>query len=414
MYLADVDDPVAREALDAAAVTRRMTLPLLRAMLPAAAPQDAFERLRTLPFVESGRDGLTVHEAVKQAITTSLKTTDPSRYSALRRAAWRHLATSVRDVRGHGLWRSTADILYLLENPAVREAFFPSGVHLCVVEPSRSQDAKAILAIARRHEGREGAQALAAWWDALPTSFRVVREPDTDVAGFYVMGELAGVPPALLRADPIVRRWAAVLRNDPIPPGQRMLFVRRWLSVDHGEGPCAAQAACWLDMKRQYMELRPHLRRIATTLRDPTPYLAVVERLGFRVVPEAGVEIDGKTYHTAVLDFGPASIDGWLAGLVAAELGAEDELRLDADGREVLFGDRRVALAPRELGVFRHLWERPGKVVTRDELLGAVWEPGYEGGSNVVDVVVRALRRKLGDRASVLQTVHRVGYRFRI
>ena len=50
----------------------------------------------------------------------------------------------------------------------------------------------------------------------------------------------------------------------------------------------------------------------------------------------------------------------------------------------------------------------------RDELTDAVWEPGYDGGSNVVDVTVRTLRRKLGDQASVLQTVHRVGYRFRI
>ena len=61
----------------------------------------------------------------------------------------------------------------------------------------------------------------------------------------------------------------------------------------------------------------------------------------------------------------------------------------------------------------RH-WERQGKVVMRDELTDAVREPGYDGGSNVVDVTVRALRRKLGDQASVLQTVHRVGYRFRI
>jgi len=413
-YLADVDDPVAREALGAAAVTRRMTVPLLRAMLPTAAPQDAFERLRTVPFVEAGRDGLILHEAVKQAIAASLRTSDPDRYRALRRAAWRHLATSARDVHGPALWRSTADILYLLENPAVREAFFPSGVHLCAVETPRGEDAKAILGIARRHEGRTGARALAAWWDALPTCFRVVREPATGVAGFYAMADAAAVPPTLLRADPVVRRWAALLRRDPLPPGQRMLFVRRWLSVDQGEGASAAQAACWLDMKRQYMELRPHLRRIATTLRDPAPYLTVVERLGFRVVPEAAVEIDGETYQTAVLDFGPGSIDGWLARLVAAELGAEDDLRLDADGREVRFGDRRVTLAPREFGVFRHLWERQGKVVTREELLDAVWEPGYEGGSNVVDVVVRGLRRKLEDRASVLQTVHRVGYRFRI
>jgi hypothetical protein len=149
-------------------------------------------------------------------------------------------------------------------------------------------------------------------------------------------------------------------------------------------------------------------------VRDPSPFSAVVERLGFRVAPEAAVKIDGAAHVTAVLDFGPDSVDGWLAGLVAAELGAEDELRLDIDAREVLFGDRRVPLAPRELGVFRHLWERQGKVVTRDELIDAVWEPGYDGGSNVVDVTVRALRRKLGDQASVLQTVHRIGYRFRI
>jgi len=413
-YLADVDDPVTREALGAAAVTRRMTLPLLRTMLPTAAPQDAFERLRTLPFVESGRDGLILHDAVKQAIATSLKTSDPSRDRALRRSAWRHFVTSARDVQGPALWRSTADILYLLENPAVREGFFPSDVHLYTVEPSRSEDAKAILAIARRHEGREGAQALAAWWTALPACFRVVRGPDGGVAGFYVAADAKAVPPALIRADPVVRRWVALLRKHPLSPGQRMLFLRRWLSAHSGEASSPAQGACWIDMKRHYMELRPHLRRIATTVRDPAPYWAVVERLGFRIVPEAEVEIDGQAHHTAILDFGPDSVDGWLAGLVAAELGAEDELRLDTDGREVLFGDRHIALAPRELGVFRHLWERPGKVVTRDELLDAVWEPGYESSSNVVDVTIRALRRKLGDQASVLQTVHRVGYRFRI
>jgi len=413
-YLTDIDDPVARDALDAAAVTRRMTLPLLRAMLPSSAPQDAFERLRTVPFVESGRDGLILHEAVKQPIATSLKSSDPSRYRALRRSAWRYLVTSARDAHGPALWRSTADILYLLENPAVREAFFPSDVHLYSVEPSRREDAEAILKIIRKHEGREGAQALGAWWHALPSCFRVVRGPDSGVAGFYVAVDAEAVPPSLLRADPVARRWAALLRKDPVPRGQRMVFCRRWLSVDGGEGPSPAQGACWLDIKRQYMELRPHLRRIATMVRDPSPFSAVVERLGFRVAPEAAVKIDGAAHVTAILDFGPDSVDGWLAGLVAAELGAEDELRLDIDAREVLFGDRRVPLAPRELGVFRHLWERQGKVVTRDELIDAVWEPGYDGGSNVVDVTVRALRRKLGDQASVLQTVHRIGYRFRI
>jgi len=413
-YLADVNDPVTREALGAAAVARRVTLPLLRAMLPTAAPQDAFERLRALPFVEGGRDGLIVHEAVKQAIAATLKASDPGRYRALRRAAWRHLGTAASRTGGPALWRYTADILYLLENPAVREAFFPSGVNRYAVEPSHDGDGEAILAIARKHEGRDGVRILAAWWSALPRCFHVVRGPQEKVDGFYVMSDATAVPASLLRADPVAQRWATHLRRHPVPQGQRVLLLRRWLSAGPGEAPAPAQGACWLDIKRHYMELRPHVRRIVLTLRDLGPYGAVAARLGFRVTPEANAQIDGAVHHTAILDFGPESVDGWLAGLVAAELGTEEAPRLDAEGRELVIEDRRITLTPREFAVLRNLWDHQGRIVTRDELLDAVWEPGYEGGSNVVDVVVRGLRRKLGEQASILQTVHRGGYRIRI
>ncbi len=63
-------------------------------------------------------------------------------------------------------------------------------------------------------------------------------------------------------------------------------------------------------------------------------------------------------------------------GAAGGRVGAEKEPRLDAEGREVVLGERRVALTPREFAVLRYLWEREGKVVTRDELLDA--EPGYE------------------------------------
>ena len=62
VYLAEVSDPLTRRALEAASVTRRVTVPLLGAMLPDIAPADAFERLRHLPFVETARDGLMVHD----------------------------------------------------------------------------------------------------------------------------------------------------------------------------------------------------------------------------------------------------------------------------------------------------------------------------------------------------------------
>ena len=125
MYLADVGDPVTRAALNAAASVRRVTRSLLRAMLPDAAPDDAFERLQALPFVYSGSDGLIVHDAVRDAIAGHLRATDPTTYRELRRRAWQQLRDEVRTAGIEELWRYTADVLYILENPAIREAFFP-------------------------------------------------------------------------------------------------------------------------------------------------------------------------------------------------------------------------------------------------------------------------------------------------
>ena len=56
--------------------------------------------------------------------------------------------------------------------------------------------------------------------------------------------------------------------------------------------------------------------------------------------------------------------------------------------------------------------EREGRVVSRSAQLRDVWGYDWSGGSNVVEVVISALRRKLGDSAGSLQTVRGTGYRF--
>jgi DNA-binding response OmpR family regulator len=72
-----------------------------------------------------------------------------------------------------------------------------------------------------------------------------------------------------------------------------------------------------------------------------------------------------------------------------------------------------VGLSRLELGVIEFLYRRPGEAVSRSSLLTHVWEQSYDGGGNVVDVVVRSLRKKLGEQSSIIETVHGVGYRFR-
>jgi DNA-binding response OmpR family regulator len=59
------------------------------------------------------------------------------------------------------------------------------------------------------------------------------------------------------------------------------------------------------------------------------------------------------------------------------------------------------------------LTERPGTAISRDTLLDTIWGVDYEGGSNVVDAVVRLLRKKMGEHASCIEAVSGFGYRLR-
>jgi DNA-binding response OmpR family regulator len=162
------------------------------------------------------------------------------------------------------------------------------------------------------------------------------------------------------------------------------------------------------------MALRPHLRRIYAVVRDhAATYAPVLGRLGFQLISSADATLDGQSFRTAMLDFGPSSVDGWLARLVAAELGvAVDEL-LDVEARELVIDGRRLPLTPLEFSLVRYLYEREGSAVSRESLLRDVWGRTYDVGSNVVDVVVRSLRKKLGAHAGLIETVPGFGYRFR-
>jgi hypothetical protein len=412
-YLDSGDDDLTRHALEAASVVRRATGPLLSAMLPGVDGDDALERLLRLPFVDTCRDGLVVHEAVQGAIAGFLRGANPLRYLAYRRAAWRELRSEAGQGPPHELWRSTADMLYLIDNPVVRDAFFPGGAPPLAVEPARPADVATIRGIARRHEGPASAAVLERWWDVAPQGFAVVRDRHGDVAGFLVLVRGGLLHAGTVPEDPVTAAWARHLRENPLPHGQVALGLRRWLDDEHGEAPCATQAACWLDTKRTYMALRPALRRMYVVVRDVATYWPIVERLGFRPVPDGEVELDGRRYGSVVLDFGPESVDGWLASLVGAQLGLDWGDVLDEESRELRVQGRPRSLTPLEFGLLRHLGNRTGRVVSRVELLREVWATDFAGGSNVVDAVVRTLRVKLGPEAGVLETVRGSGYRLR-
>ena len=413
IYLHEIDDPVTRAALKAGSVVRSITRSILSAMLPDIAPQDGIERLRALPFVEQGRDGLHIHDVVQQSIATMLRSEDPERYREHRRAAWRQLQREVRTAGKTDLWRYTADMLYILENPIVREAFFPSGAHEFTVEPARPDDYPAIQRISRRYETPGATRLLDAHYDREPQTIWAIRSSNEQVAGFFAAVVPDSVSRAWMRSDPILRSWLDHLARHPVPRSQQALFVLRLLSDEYEEAPSPVQAGAWLEVKRLYMELKPLLRRVYFAQRDlDTPWPAL-EKLGFYRAHDADVEIEGVPYLTTVLDFGPLSVDGWLAALVASELAVEEEPLLDIDAHEAILDGKHIGLTPLEFGVMHYLYQHEGSAASRSALLADVWGYDYDGGSNVVDAVIRSLRRKLGRDASMIETVRGVGYRFR-
>ena len=413
LYLGGLD-PKTRQALDAASVVRRATRSLLAAMLPETAPQDAFDRLRALPFVELGDDGLVIHDTVRELVAALLRASDPARSKRYRAAAWRQLRDEAAHAPHHEMWRYTADLLYILENPIVREAFFPTTDHLYSAENARPDDGPAIAEIARRHMAPASASVIEAWWRLAPEAFRVLRDRLETVAGFYTVCEIDRVSHRLVEADLFLARCWEHLRRHPVPPGQRVLYSRAWLSRDHGEAPSPVQAASWLDIKRLYMEMRPTLRRIYSIVQDVATYGPMVAPLGFELLPGDPIEFDGVPYHATQNDFGPSSIDGWLARLVAAELQIEDDSILDLAQHQLVLDGRRVDLTKLEFDVISYLQQRQGHVVERSALLRDVWGYDYAGGSNVIEANVRSLRRKLGDRAGSIETVRGLGYRFSV
>ena len=91
------------------------------------------------------------------------------------------------------------------------------------------------------------------------------------------------------------------------------------------------------------------------------------------------------------------------------------DLRLDPATRQVWRGDDEIALSAKEFAVLETFMRRPGRVLSRFELLEHAWDYEYENRSNVVDAYVRLLRKKIDEPfgTSSIETVRGAGYRLR-
>jgi two-component system OmpR family response regulator len=126
-----------------------------------------------------------------------------------------------------------------------------------------------------------------------------------------------------------------------------------------------------------------------------------------------GLDAGADDYLPKPFDFGEL-LARIRALLRRAPAEREPELRagalvVDPATHAVTLDGRAIELTAREFAVLEYLIRRPGEVVTRTALLEHVWDENFDGSTNVVDVYVGYLRRKL--RPPLIATVRGVGFR---
>lgn len=92
---------------------------------------------------------------------------------------------------------------------------------------------------------------------------------------------------------------------------------------------------------------------------------------------------------------------------------AIDDLEIDPARHIVLRGNEIISLTPKEFAVLEYLARHKGQVVTRTQIIEHTWDYNFDSMSNVVDVFIATLRKKIdnGYKKKLIHTVHGVGYK---
>ena len=91
------------------------------------------------------------------------------------------------------------------------------------------------------------------------------------------------------------------------------------------------------------------------------------------------------------------------------------DLVVDADSRTVFRSGEAIALTSREYALIEYMIRNKGRVLSRSQIMEHVWSYDYEGASNMVDVYIRSLRKKIdeGHEKKLIHTVRYAGYALR-
>ncbi len=299
-----------------AAIARVTTATMLADVLADDDPNEAQAWLRAQPITEAVGDGVVMHDLVRKAVRSHLRTTQPERERELRRRIADHVFTRA----AAGEPRLVVDLAELVDNPALRWGYGAEGtvgLRADVLRPGDFEDGPSWT----RRPGRE------AWWEATLPLFTTsaehvvaVRDLDDAIRGLAISFTPANASPAAL-ADPFVGAWIRHAR-DHAPDGNALIWRD---SLDLTASETGDPDSRVLAIANTAAILRSGLvnPRFLYLPIDPVNEGAVAfaKHSGARHVPELDVRIGDTQQECHVIDHGPDGMLGAQRGIVYAELG---------------------------------------------------------------------------------------------
>ncbi|GAB5518960.1 MAG: ATP-binding protein [Rhodothermales bacterium] len=326
-FVQQVPDEAHLMALEASAVVRFLTEPLLAHLTGTAQPHTLFKWLRNLSFVEVRRAGLYPHDLARGVLLADLRWRNMDRYRNLRDRARSYYAERLQAAHSaQEQRRLLSDYTFLHhENPFLRPLFahLNTDVHeheAIYTEPAAIADYEAISDLVGTSEGAEAKQYASEWLRIHPEAAILFRNTHNQILGFtlHLRIEAGHTPPS--SADPLFTAVDRHLRiHTPLRRSECATLLRFWATPTPQHDLSYVPALMFVDAIRAYLQTR-HLAYSVIATPYPDVWAPIFEQLHFHTLDADPVQIGHTTYTLYGHDWRGEPPQAWLAQLAERDL----------------------------------------------------------------------------------------------
>jgi hypothetical protein len=322
-FVQKVPGPAHRAALEACALVRLTSEPLLGELLALPDPHDLFNWLRELSFIESGSQGLFPHDLAREALVTDLRWRHPDWYKELHRRARMFYVNHLGSGWHAEQQRLLLDLVFLHRgNPAVRPFFEWAESGSLLSDSLKEPDQPALLGMVARHEGEASARLAAHWLACQPEGFLIFRDVRQQPAGFMSLIALERATPQDLRDDPAASAvWSYLQRHVTLRPGERATLFRFWMADETYQAVSPVQSLVFIQAVNHYLTT-PGLAYTFFPCAHAEFWAAVLAYADLARLAEADFEVGGRRYGVYGHDWRVMPPAAWLTLLGEREVGA--------------------------------------------------------------------------------------------